>query len=133
MRKSSNITLLFKMKDGIAKAMKCGENKLSVQIFLKLLILSILTFLYKKFHKLHFSKTFLHHIMDYLLNRTYFVQINSSYSFNFVFKFWCTARVNFGVPQGSILNDCFSHGTCLNYADDFTIYQHCRVKDTKTC
>ena len=30
MRNSCNITLLFKMKDGIDKAMKCGENKLSV-------------------------------------------------------------------------------------------------------
>ena len=30
LRNSSNITLLFKMKDGIDKAMKCGENKLSV-------------------------------------------------------------------------------------------------------
>ena len=27
------------------------------------------------------------------------------------------------------MKDCLPNGNCLQYADDSTIYQHCRVKD----
>ena len=96
--------------------------------------------------------------------------------FYFVFKFWYTARINFGttsyffifvytaqkikfsiknlfgkcdhiwshLQKNSLMenfifcalvadmNDCLPHCTCLQYADDCAIYQHCRVKVLKT-
>ena len=80
--------------------------------------------------KIQFSKTFLHLILDYLLNRTHFVQIDSHYSSDL--------HSNFGALQRSILGAVFSVAdmnnslpicTCLQYTDDSTVYQNCRVKD----
>ena len=31
------------------------------------------------------------------------------------------------------MNDCLPHCTCLQYADDSTVYQNCRVKDLERC
>lgn len=84
--------------------------------------------------KIQFSKTLLHPILDYLLNRTHFVQIDSLYSSDLY--------SNFGALQRSILEPVFSVAdmsnsspicTCLQYADDSTVYQNCRVKDLERC
>ena len=67
--------LLLKMKDNIEKAMKCGQIMLSVFVdFSKVFDIVGFNILVQKLHKLHSFKTF----------------------FYFVFKFRCTANVNFG-------------------------------------
>ena len=97
--------LLLKMKDNIEKAMKCGQIMLSVFVdFSKVFDIVGFNILVQKLHKLHFLKAFLYVIWDYLINRTHFVQIDSSYSF--------ILYSNFGVPQMLILgpvlfNLCF--------------------------
>ena len=76
-------------------------------------------------------------IVDYLSNRSHFVQIDSRCS-NLLYS-------KFGVPQRSILgpelfnlciNDmkkCVPSCTCLQDADNSIIYQHCKVEDIKSC
>ena len=89
-----------------------------------------------KLHSLHFSKSVLYFILNYLSNRTHFVQIDSRCS-NLLYS-------KLGVPLGSIIgpalfNLCLSNMkncrpscTCLLYADDSTIYQPCTGKDIKS-
>ena len=52
-------------------------------------------------------------------------------------NFGATEESNLGpVPFNLCLEDmkdCLPSCACLQYIDDSTIYQHCRVKDLKTC
>ena len=80
------------------------------------------------------SRTALEWFVNYLPTRRQFVQVNDKQSE--------TMGIKFGVPQGSILrpflfnlyvNDmknCVQDGcTCLQYADNTTVYQHSTPKD----
>ena len=126
------------MKDNIDKAMKSGEITLSVFVdFSKAFNTIDLNILIQKLHNLPLSETFLYLYLDYLSNRTQFVQIGSSYYF--------VLHSNLVVLQGSILglvlfnlcvadmNDFLPNCTSLQHADNSTIYQHCSVTDLKTC
>ena len=69
---------------------------------------------------------------SYLIKRKQFVQTDDKRS--------PLARVYYGVPQGSILGpilfNLYVHdpsesltGECLQFADNTTLYRHCKVKD----
>ena len=88
-------------------------------------------------HKLNFSKRFLHWIFNYLTDTQHFVQIDSNISNILI--------TDFGVHQGSILgpilfNLCVADMTniltesqYIQYADDSTIYESCKVKEVTKC
>ena len=76
------------------------------------------------------STEFLHLILSYISDRSQYVQIDSNKSRH--------EKINFGVPQGSILgpilfNICVSDmknkfdSPCIQYADDTNFYKHCKV------
>ena len=69
---------------------------------------------------------------SYLIKRKQFVQTDDKRS--------PLARVYYGVPQGSILEptlfNLYVHdpsesltGECLQFADNTTLYRHCKVKE----
>ena len=85
-----------------------------------------------KLHSLQFSHSSLHLMNSYLTERKQSVQIDDKRS--------PLARVYYGVPQGSILGPILfnlyvhdlsesSTGACLQFADDTTLYRHCKPKD----
>ena len=88
--------------------------------------------LIEKMYEQGFSKSFLSWALSYVSNRTQYVQFDTKKS--------TTTNSKFGVPQGSILgpilfnlyvNDlqnCFN-SKAIQYADDTTIYEHCKPKD----
>jgi retron-type reverse transcriptase len=91
-----------------------------------------------KLYKLNFSKSFLHWLVSYLTNRQQYVQVNDKSS--------TKITTMFGVPQGSILGPVLFNlyvadmqrnidiqESCLQYADDSTFYQHCKVNDIAAC
>lgn len=89
-----------------------------------------------KMHEMGFSKKFLYWVFDYLCNRRQFVQIDDKPSE--------MCKVEFGVPQGTILGPIFFnlyvadlHKTvqcsCYQYADDTTFYQHTKVANLHYC
>ena len=92
--------------------------------------------LLKKLNWLGFSSSFMHLINTYLTDRYQFVQIEDKLS--------ALAQVMCGVPQGSILGpilfnlyvtdmSTFKSSTCLQFADDTTLYKRCKVKDIPDC
>ena len=50
------------------------------------------------------------------------------------FSIQLLVRVNFGIsnPRVADMKDCLPNRTFLQYADDSTIFQQCRIKDLKT-
>ena len=85
-----------------------------------------------KVHLLQFSHSSLHLMNSYLTERKQLVQNDD--------KIWHLARVYYGEPQGSILGPILfklyvhdlsenSTGECLQFADDTTLYRHCKAKD----
>ena len=89
-----------------------------------------------KMHEMDFSKKFLYWVFDYLCNRLQFVQIDDKSSE--------MGKVEFGVPQGSILGPIFFNlyvadlhktvqCTCYQYDDDTTFYQHTKVANLHHC
>ena len=91
----------------------------------------------RKLHNIGFSKQALRWSLSYLTDRQQFVQVNDKQS-----QFM---DVQFGVPQGSILgpvlfnlyvndmrNSIQDGFNCHQYADDTTIYQHCKPKRLQT-
>ena len=132
----STLTILIKLWDNIKRATNSGEVTLAVFVdFSKVFDTIDFNILILKLYSLHFSKNFLYLILNYLPNRSHFVQINSRCS-NFLYS-------EFGVPQVSILGlvlftlcvsdtkNCVPRCTCLQYADDSTTYRHCKAKDIK--
>ena len=120
------------------KGMKSGEITIAIFAdYSKAFDTIDFDILIHKLHTLNFSKPFLYWILNYLSNREHFVQINTTSSTRLL--------STFGVPQGSILgpvifNLCVAdmstvlkESTCLQYADDTTIYQHCKVKEKEQC
>ena len=130
----STNTLLIKMGDNILNAQDRGEVTIAVLTdFSKAFdTVDFVAFL-QKLHKLNFSKEALKFILSYLTDRKQFVQIDDKISSN--------KTVKFGVPQGSILgpvifniyvsdmNTVCEGSTCLQYADDSNIYNHCKPAD----
>ena len=124
--------------DDIRHAMKKGEITLMVLVdFSKAFDTICFKSTIEKFYKLGFSKTFLKWLLSYLSGRSKFVPIDDKYS--------SRKPIHFGIPQGSILgplifnlyvaglNDVISsHTNCYQYADDTTLYNHCKVADLTT-
>ena len=134
----STITALLKFKDDISKAMKKGEITLAVFAdFSKAFNTVDPEVLINKLSKMNFSKSFLHWLISYLSDREQFVQINDKIS--------SKAIIRFGVPQGSLLGPVLFNlyvadmhqnvhpkEECLQYADDSTLYHHCRIEELET-
>ena len=134
----STTTALLKFKDDISKAMKKGEITLAVFAdFSKAFNTVDPEVLINKLSKMNFSKSFLHWLISYLSDREQFVQINDKIS--------SKAIIRFGVPQGSLLGPVLFNlyvadmhqnvhpkEECLQYADDSTLYHHCRIDKLET-
>ena len=128
----STITTLLGIKDDIICAMKKREISLMVLAdYSKAFDTVGLQSIIGKMHKLNFSKSFLIWVLNYMSNREQFVQIDDRTS--------SKMTVHFGIPQGSILGPLFfnlyvadlqenidKQVTCLKYADDSTLYKHCK-------
>ena len=134
----STTSVLLGIRDDIRHAMKKGEITLMVLAdFSKAFDTICFKSTIEKFYKLGFSKTFLKWLLSYLSGRSQFVQIDDKSS--------SRKPIHFGIPQGSILgplifnlyvadlNDVISsHTNCYQYADDTTLYNHCKVADLTT-
>ena len=134
----STAVVLLKLKDDILKAMKKGEITLAVFTdYSKAFDTVDFQVLLNKLHRLGFPKKFLIWTYSYLEGRQQFVQIDDRKS--------GLLPVAFGVPQGSILGpvlfnlymadlqDEKSDCNYLQYADDTSLYQHCKVKNLDKC
>ena len=129
----SSISLLMKLKDDIQRAMNNNEVMLSVFAdYSKAFDTVNYKILLRKLHALEFSKGSLYLINNYLTGRKQYVQIDDKRS--------PRSNVTCGVPQGSILGpilfNLYVHdlsdnttATCLQFADDTTIYRNCKVKN----
>ena len=131
----STSTLLLKLRDDIRKAMKKSEITLTILIdFSKAFDTIDHGVLLKKLYELNFSHSSIKILSSYLRDRDQYVQIDDQKS--------SCSPMNFGVPQGSILgpvlfnlyvieltNDISSQA--IQYADDTTIYRHCKISDIK--
>ena len=127
----STCTLLLKIRDDIVKALSKGEVTLAVYSdYSKAFDTVNYRNLIIKLNSLGFSKSSLHWMSSYMLNRQQFVQINDQKS--------SIRLVQFGVPQGSVLGPLLFNlyvtdlqdnvsGTICQVADDTTSYVHCKV------
>ncbi len=128
----STTTAMLAMRDNIVNAMKKGEITIAITAdFFKAFDIVNYESVQQKLGSLDFSKSSLRWITDYLTDRHQYIQIDDRKSDEI--------NVMFGVPQGSILglvlfnlyvNDLFEvlheSGNCHQYADDTTIYSHCK-------
>ena len=135
----STTTTMLAIRDDILKAMKKGEVTLAVMAdFSKAFDTVAHETVLLKLHQLGFSKNSLRWITSYLTDQSQFVQIDDRTSEQ--------VRVMFGVPQGSILgpvlfnlyvNDLSkvlpSNVKSHQYADDTTIYDHCKPSELQSC
>ena len=129
----STSTVLLKLKDDIRIAMSQGEVTLAILAdFSKAFDTVDYQILLRQLHQLGFSKNVLLLFKEYLSDRQQFVQVNDKVSEKL--------KVDFGVPQGSILGPILfnlyvasisSNGasTYLLYADDTTLLRHTKPKD----
>ena len=77
-KNQSTLTILIKLRDDIKRAMKSAEITFAVFVdFSKAFDTINFNILIHKLHSLHFSKNVLYFILNYLSNRTYYVQIDS--------------------------------------------------------
>ena len=126
-------TALVKLRDDIKRALASGEVTLIVLVdFSKAFDTIAYDKLISKMHQQGFSKSFLKWTLNYVGCRSQYV--------NFDAKSSNIETARFGVPQGSILGpilfnlyvndlaDVFNSKS-IQYADDTTIYEHCRPKD----
>ena len=127
----STTTILLRLKEDIANAMKKGEVTLAILAdFSKAFdTVDYRTFL-RELHTIGFSERLLYLFRDYLSKRQQLVQIDDKTSEKL--------QIDFGVPQGSILGPVLfnlyvrtisSNGRSnyLLYADDTTLLRHTKV------
>ena len=96
----STTTVLPRIRDDILHSMKRGEVTLMVLAdYLKAFDTVKFKTILMKMHEMGFSKKCLYWVFDYLCNRRQFVQIDDKSSE--------MGKVEFGVPQGSILGLIF--------------------------
>ena len=129
----STDTLLLKIRDDILTSMDKGEVTLAMYVdYSKAFDTVDYKLLLTKLHKLGFSKESTLWMLSYLSDRKQFVQVNGETS--------TLGNVNFGVPQGSVLGPILFNlyttdiqdvidGSICQYADDTTLYGHCKPKD----
>ena len=129
----------MQIRDDIINAMKKGEVTLiAFADFSKAFDTVDYSVIIRKLHNIGFSKQALRWSLSYLTDQQQFVEVNAKQS-----QFM---DVQFGVPQGSILgpvlfnlyvndmrNSIQDGFNCHQYADDTTIYQHCKPKCLQTC
>ena len=132
-RNHSTNTILIKMRDDILNAMNKGEVTLSILAdFSEAFDTFDYTVLIKKLCKLNMSPEFLHFILSYISDRSQYVQIDSNKSRH--------EKINFGVPQGSILGPILFNiyvrdmknkfdSPCIQYVDYTNFYEHCKVSE----
>ena len=131
-KRHSTETLLMKMRDDIIGAMNKSEVTLAAFLdYSKAFDTVDYKTLLVKLRKIGFSNSATMLMLSYLSNRRQFVQIDDKKS--------DYGTVSFGVPQGSILGpilfDLYTvdlqdnvDGESTNqYADDTTIYEHCKT------
>ena len=133
----SCITVLLKLRDDIQCALNSSEVAIALFAdYSKAFDTIRYDILLKKLNELGFSSSFIHLINSYLTDRYQFVQIEDKKS--------ALAQVTCGVPQGSILGpilfnlyvtdiSTLTSSTCLQFADDTTLYKRCKVKDIPDC
>ena len=133
----STSTLLLKLRDNFKRAMNTSEVTLGILLdFGKAFdIIDHLT-LFQKLYKINFSIEALKLIQSYISERRQYVQTDDKTS--------SPQLNNFGVPEGSILGqvlfhlylvDIIDNISCnsLQYADDTTLYQRCKLKNLQNC
>ena len=133
----STSTSLLKLRDDIKCAMNTSKVTLGIIFDFSKAFDTIdhLTLL-QKLYKMNFSVEALKLIQSYISERREYAQIDDKTS--------STQLNNFGVPQGSILGlvlfnlyivDIVDNISCnsLQYADDTTLYQHCKLKNLQNC
>ena len=133
----SCITMLLKLSDDIQCALNSSEVAIALFADYSEAFVTILyDILLKKLNELGFSSSFIYLINSYLTDRCQFVQIEDKKS--------ALEQVMCGVPQGSVLGpilfnlyvtdmSTFTSSTCLQLADDTTLYKRCKVKDIHDC
>ncbi len=138
-RGHNTTTVMLAMRDDIHRAMKRGEVTIAVLAdFSKAFDTVSYPTILRKLHRQGFSKDYLKWVTSYLTGRRQFVQIDDAMS--------STTDVSFGVPQGSILgpvlfnlyvNDLSENLDSTisyhQYADDTSLYTHCKPADLKSC
>ena len=131
----STTTVLLRIRDDIIKVMKKGELTLMVLAdHLKAFDTVSYFVIIQKMCKMGFSKPFLSWMTNYLCDRRQYVQIDNKKS--------TLERLQFGVPQGSILGpllfniytvdlqDSLNNSiSCYQYADDTTLYKQSTVNE----
>ena len=133
----SCITVLLKLRDDIQCALNSSEVAIALFAdYSKAFDTIRYDILLKKLNELGFSSSFIRLINSYLTDRYQFVQTEDKKS--------ALVQVTCGVPQGSILGhilfnlyvtdmSTFTSSTCLQFADDTTLYKRCKVKDIPDC
>ena len=138
-RGHSTTTTMLGIRDDILRAMKRGEVTIAVLAdFSKAFDTVAYQTVLSKLHGMGFSNTSLKWIISYLTERTHYVQVDDRSS--------DYTGVNFGVPQGSILGPILfnlyvndlpdvlpEEIACHQYADDTTLYRHCKSSDLRQC
>ena len=130
-------TVILGIRDDIIRAMKRGEVTLMVLAdFSKAFDTIKYKTVLEKLSLLGFSKEYLKWTIQYLTGRKHFVQVDD--------KTPELCMVSFGVPQGSIMGplifnlyvaDLQSYvcgAKCHQYADDTTLYTHCKPADLQS-
>ena len=119
------------MRDDILNAMNKADVTLSIlEDFSKAFGTVDYTVLIKKLSNLNMSPEFLHLILSCISDRSQYVQIHSDK--------YRHERINFSVPQGSILGPILfkiyvsnmnneSDSPCIQHGDDTNFYEHCKV------